>query len=86
MATPDNPKERIRQTLGNLEQLGIPLGWQAKPKNEEWPNKLIGLLLTTFAISLGAPFWFDILNKVINLRSSGKAPGERDKAAAAAAS
>jgi hypothetical protein len=33
-----------------------------------------GWLLTTIAVSLGAPFWFDILKKVVNLRSSGKAP------------
>lgn len=34
-------------------------------------NKLIGLLLTTFAISLGAPFWFDMLKKIINIRNAG---------------
>src|SRR5262249_26918130 len=38
-----------------------------------------GWLLTAIAGSLGAPFWFDILNKVINLRSSGKAPEEKPK-------
>jgi len=26
-----------------------------------WLTKAAGLLLTTFAISLGAPFWFDLL-------------------------
>ena len=29
-----------------------------------------GLILTAFAISFGAPFWFDLLNKLIKLRSS----------------
>ncbi|HZF12335.1 MAG TPA: hypothetical protein VFE33_26400 [Thermoanaerobaculia bacterium] len=38
-----------------------------------------GWLLTAIAVSLGAPFWFDMLNKVINLRSSGKAPEEKPK-------
>jgi hypothetical protein len=38
-----------------------------------------GWLLTAAAISLGAPFWFDMLNKVINIRSSGKAPEEKPK-------
>ena len=41
--------------------------------------KLLGLLLTAVAASLGAPFWFDMLNKVINIRSSGKAPEEKQK-------
>ena len=31
-----------------------------------------GLLLTTFAILLGAPFWFDVLNKVMIVRSTVK--------------
>lgn len=34
--------------------------------------KLVGWLLTTLAVSLGAPFWFDMLNKVINLRGTTK--------------
>jgi hypothetical protein len=37
---------------------------------------LWGWLLTAIAVSLGAPFWFDILNKVITIRAAGKAPGE----------
>ncbi|MBI1780585.1 MAG: hypothetical protein HYR66_04370 [Sphingobacteriales bacterium] len=31
----------------------------------------IGWLITAFAISLGAPFWFDLLNKLVKLRESG---------------
>ena len=41
--------------------------------------KLLGLLLTALAISLGAPFWFDLLNKVISIRSAGRSPAERPK-------
>jgi hypothetical protein len=37
-------------------------------------RKFFGLIITVFAICLGAPFWFDVLNKVANLRSSLK-PG-----------
>jgi hypothetical protein len=35
-----------------------------------------GWLLTAIAASLGAPFWFDMLNKVITIRAAGKAPDE----------
>jgi hypothetical protein len=35
-------------------------------------TKFIGFLITAIAISLGAPFWFDLLSKIVNLRSSGK--------------
>ncbi len=33
-------------------------------------KSLIGWLITALALSLGAPFWFDILNKLMKLRSS----------------
>jgi len=32
---------------------------------------LLGWIITALAISLGAPFWFDMLNKIIRLRSTG---------------
>ncbi|MEP6513966.1 MAG: hypothetical protein ABJA79_08855 [Parafilimonas sp.] len=35
-------------------------------------KKFIGFLLTAFAICLGAPFWFDLLNKLVRLRGAGK--------------
>jgi len=39
----------------------------------------LGWLLTIIAASLGAPFWFDTLNKIIAIRSVGKAPEEEQK-------
>lgn len=35
---------------------------------------LLGWLISGFAISMGAPFWFDILSKFINVRNSGSRP------------
>jgi hypothetical protein len=35
---------------------------------------LLGWVLTALAISIGAPFWFDMLNKVIRMRASGPKP------------
>lgn len=37
-------------------------------------TKLLGFILTALAISLGAPFWFDLLRKLVNIRSSGTKP------------
>ncbi|MFI5134441.1 MAG: hypothetical protein ACHQD9_01180 [Chitinophagales bacterium] len=34
--------------------------------------KIVGWTVTVFAVSLGAPFWFDVLGKVANLRNSIK--------------
>ncbi|WP_332879560.1 hypothetical protein [Massilia sp. S19_KUP03_FR1] len=39
----------------------------------------LGWLLTALAASLGAPFWFDMLNRVIAIRATGKPPGEDPK-------
>lgn len=38
-------------------------------------KRLIGFLLTAFAVSLGAPFWFDLLNKFVNIRGAVKEKG-----------
>ena len=39
---------------------------------------LLGLALTGFAVSQGAPFWFDLLNKIIVIRSTVK-PAEKSR-------
>jgi hypothetical protein len=44
----------------------------------------VGWLLTILAVSLGAPFWFDTLNRIIAIRGAGKAPEEVPKPPAAA--
>jgi hypothetical protein len=47
-------------------------------------TRLIGWMITIYAISLGAPFWFGALQKLVNIRSAGDAPDERKKASAGA--
>ena len=49
---------------------------QVLSKTFSSPRKWLGFLITALAISLGAPFWFDLLNKFINLRVSGKKPDD----------
>lgn len=43
---------------------------------EHWSYNLGGWLLTAIAVSLGAPFWFDLLNKLVNLRLAGQKPAK----------
>jgi hypothetical protein len=44
----------------------------------------LGWIITILAVSLGAPFWFDTLNRFMNIRGAGRAPDEaRDKTAKA---
>jgi hypothetical protein len=35
-------------------------------------SKLVGIVFTALAASLGAPFWFDLLQKITKVRSSGQ--------------
>ncbi len=75
----------------SVEALELPLGWTferggAQGLPADVPGlfaKLIGLLLTGAAISLGAPFWFDLLGKVARLRSAGSPPPPRTRTEAA---
>ena len=39
-----------------------------------WLMKFFGLLISGIAAAQGAPFWFDLLKKVLNMRSTGRAP------------
>jgi hypothetical protein len=67
------------------EALEVPLGWSFEEGNaqgfpgdwKDWLGKVIGLFLTGAALSLGAPFWFDLLGKVARLRSAGAPPPPR---------
>jgi rubrerythrin len=67
-----NQLESVKSPLG--------LGWKNVDMNlttpYDWATKILGWIVTALAISLGAPFWFDLLRKIVNLRSSGNKPGE----------
>jgi hypothetical protein len=41
-----------------------------------WMGKIAGIIITALAAAQGAPFWFDILKKLVNVRSSGANPAE----------
>lgn len=65
--------EVAKLETGNMERLeAFPIGWKELPAGPlEFFKSLLGWLITAAAVSLGAPFWFDLLGKVANLRGSG---------------
>ena len=68
--------EKAGECLDEVKQLQVPLGWSedTSPKNiAAGAGKAAGLLLTAFALLLGAPFWFDTLSKLAQLRGTGRA-------------
>lgn len=79
----DSLKNEINHIIGeeisSVKQMAG-LGWEKGECKTSLKNcwsaafliKLIGWVLTAMAISLGAPFWFDLLDKVMKLRGTGK--------------
>jgi hypothetical protein len=78
-----NVKRNDINTAYAAVKTSIPIGWSVaefKPLKDGWDwaafiiSKIVGLTIMVFAILLGAPFWFDVLNKISNLRGVGKRP------------
>lgn len=44
------------------------------PREWNWVLYLIGIGISGVSLSFGAPFWFDILVKLVNIRRAGKVP------------
>ncbi|MDR3416752.1 MAG: hypothetical protein P4L83_11250 [Nevskia sp.] len=74
--------------LDALRPLQLPIGWQGTETvtATSVAEHIPGWLLTAFAVSLGAPFWFDLLGKLVSLRATLKPkqdPGSSPAPAAA---
>lgn len=77
-APDETTAEAVAKDVDRVQELGIPVGWNDanRPgKLREWLAAVLGWLATIAAISLGAPFWFDVLGKFARLRNTGKREG-----------
>ena len=70
---------------GNNQAFGIPIigtnKCVAPPQSNNQNNiflKLSGIFITALAARQGAPFWFDILKRIVNLRGTGANPAEKE--------
>jgi len=84
----ETARNEIQSKLGDELPLGydwkyVRSYWQAGADPEHsgmmavaghWAFNFTGWLLMAIAVSLGAPFWFDLLNKLVNLRLTGLKP------------
>jgi hypothetical protein len=78
------PAGSLDESITKVKKLGLPIGWsnmEYKLDELGWaPSSwwrlilfhLLGWLITAFALSLGAPFWFDLLNKIMVIRATVK--------------
>jgi hypothetical protein len=66
--------EDAADALEAVDQLQLPVGWGSGNAPDDLGDaisSLPGWLLTVAALSLGAPFWFDLLSRLARLRGSG---------------
>ncbi|HEX4750979.1 MAG TPA: hypothetical protein VH302_15675 [Bryobacteraceae bacterium] len=91
-APPESPQARLDAISNAIDVSDIPVGWKTSQSDIDqkvawrqspqgaagWLMKFAGLFATTLAVSLGAPFWFDVLNKFMVIRSTVK-PEEKSK-------
>ena len=81
---PNDEKYKLKDkdpqyTAALAEYDAYPTNPRRFPSNpQEWFLKILGILLTAMAVSQGAPFWFDLLNKFIVIRSTVK-PQEKSR-------
>jgi hypothetical protein len=80
-ATVSASVQQIKDLQKELLSLPVPFGWPETPQGFlNWLAKILGLLFTVGAISLGAPFWFEFLEKVLKIRlaQAGVRPQKND--------
>jgi hypothetical protein len=78
----------VQTALGDIQTLRLPIGWDVSQRSYFWDKNgahlnrimtgIIGWFLTALAASLGAPFWFDTLQRFVNIRANGRSPDEKD--------
>ncbi|HEX2658599.1 MAG TPA: hypothetical protein VHU40_10010 [Polyangia bacterium] len=49
-----------------------PVGWDPMPGS--LPRAVAGWFVTAFSVLFGGPFWFDLLQRLVNLRGTGAKP------------
>ena len=73
--------EEIKNNVNELNALSLPIGWSFKtadkdPKTADdprdfpssvggWVAKIVGILLSGMAAAQGAPYWFDLMRKLV---------------------
>jgi hypothetical protein len=72
------PRQASQDVLG-MPWDGSCKVWANPPRGWGIAMKIFGLTISALAAMQGAPFWFDILKKVVNIRTSGAKPGEAQR-------
>ena len=77
VSTGDNGQQAAEKNIQEIKSLPIPIGWlpentPARGDTYGWKLKIGGILVSGVAAAQGAPFWFDIMKKLLEFRSQTK--------------
>jgi len=75
----------VNAALTRVDLTTLPVGWQADRRVagdaravplslDGWLVKLAGIAFTVVAVSMGSPFWFNVLGNIVRLRIDGEPP------------
>ena len=65
-------RDAYTKALSTIGNGGLKVGWEKWPNGlAEWLSKIAGLLVSALAVSLGAPFWFQVLQRFVKVRGAG---------------
>jgi hypothetical protein len=68
-------KNAFEAATSIAKSAGLQIGWKgwwtSNPTFSDILAKVAGLLVSIFAVSLGAPFWFDLLQRFMQVRATG---------------
>jgi hypothetical protein len=75
------PSSVDQKTIDAL--FSLPIGWTTFPPafNQDFALQVVGWALTASSALFGAPFWFDLLQRTMQLRGTGSKPDEKAAAA-----
>jgi hypothetical protein len=67
----------VDRAVSTMEPTGLQLGWENYPKSFGGIlSKITGLCVSIFAVSLGGPFWFGVLQRFMQVRAAGITPSK----------
>jgi hypothetical protein len=73
---PSSTPQATADSFGQFQALQLPFGWNTDAFSyfrtyPNWAYVIIGWLITAVATLFGAPFWFDALQRITQLRGAG---------------
>lgn len=68
-------EKAVDAIMPSFRALQLPIGWRGADYTLlGWLGRILGWAISIGALSLGAPFWFDTLNRIVRLRQAGDRP------------